>query len=348
MKSQNFIYGTLALVGIVLIIAIVSGLYISNEISKASPQLNDVYNKKEAYYHVMVIVNSDDEAYKVEFVNGIEAASINYGIAYELVKVNARDYDEDVLDAVDMAVYAKVDGIIVDAVLSSPLILRLENALKEGIPVITVNEDLPQSNRISFVGVDKYNIGQTIGKTFTELLEGKGRIAVIEKKGYQTLDTNNSSKDDILVLGLTDYFLDYPDMHVEIVSYTEQGVLGAETVVTNILKEHPTINGIYCNDEKNTLGAIQVILDNNLVNNITLIGSGNDLEILDFITKGNVVEATIVKDDYDIGYKAIEAIDAYKNNRFVSSYINSEIHLLTPTNIEDYINENIKNIEAQN
>lgn len=347
MRNQKLGYLGIVVTTFVLVVGLLSGLYISNEITKASTYNLENQDWLPAKYHVMILVNNEEEAYRSEFVKGIEAASKDWQMAYEIVKIPQKDYDKDLIDAIDMAIYAQVNGIIIDAVNSQSVVDKIRQAIDLGIPVVTLNEDLPQSKRTSYVGADNYKLGRLVGQAFYEALEGEGRIGIIEKSKIKVEAAIQEQVSDLLLLGLTDFFLEHPKMHVETIGYTETGILGAETVATNMLKEYPTINGIFCSDEKNTLGVIQVLLDNNLVNEIVLVGAGDDEEILAYLERGNVVESTMIKDDYDIGYQAMQAIHDGLGNLFVPSYMNTESYLLTHHNIKEYLYEKSQELEKQ-
>ena len=353
MKSRFYVFFFIGFLLVVLLGAIGLGLYITNKISNTSEQLNQLESNEPADYHIMIIVDSKNRFYSTQFRQGIKAAALEYKIAYEIIEVEGSNYYEDVLDALDMAIYSKVDGIVLHAIPSDKVVAKINDASDLNIPVITLNEDLAESARICYVGVNRYNIGQEAGKILAESMGGKGKIAVVEQRGYlaqnyldnKIKDSINTNQDnqllskDTLLLGIADIVKNYKDLKVDFIGYTEQGTLSAETIITNILKENPDITGIFCSDGQNTLGVIQAIIDNNLVNKTKLIGYGDEEEILEYVEKGNIIEATLVSDYHDIGYEAMKAFYEYKNVQFVSSYINTDLKIVTENNIDAYRNE---------
>ncbi len=55
----------------------------------------------------------------------------------------------------------------------------INKAIEAGIPVVTVDADLPTSNRLAFVGTSNYNAGLELGKWMIMKLKNKGNVAMI-------------------------------------------------------------------------------------------------------------------------------------------------------------------------
>lgn len=327
---------------ILLIFSLIAGMNISQKISNAATTDYIWDNKNLADYHVMVILDSSNQLYGESFKKGLNVASKDYKVAVEIVKVDGNNYQSKVLDVLEMATYAKVDGIIVHGFNGTDFIEKIELANAAHIPVITLSEDLPESKRVCYVGANRYSIGQEAGLALAKAMNEVGKIAVIEQDSYKQEGTNVS---DMLILGLKDAIKVYPKLSVEVVKYTEYGVISAETIATQLLRDNPTINGIFCTDGQNTLGVVQVIVDNNRVGDFSLIGYGDDDEILDYIQKGKIIDGTIIANNEDIGREAIKAFYEYKKSGFVSSYINTPIKLVTQENSTNYLNEKSKSHE---
>lgn len=342
MKNRKITYVLVFILGFVLVGALVKGFNISHEISISTKNEYLWESEEVADYHVMVILDEQNQEYGDDFEHSLDEVSEKYKIAVEIIKIDRFNYNEDVLDALDMAMYLKVDGIIVHASLNNSLIEKIKTIQDRGIPVITLNQDLEKSSRMSFVGVNRYNIGQVAGQIFAKSMNGSGKIAVIEQKGYEI---EGHSSEDMLLLGLTDVLKAYKNLNLELVRYTEQGVLSAETVATKIFKENPDITGVFCADGQNTLGVVQVLIDNNLVNDIALVGYGSDYEIFDYLQKSKIIEAVIVNEYEDVARLALNAFYEYKNGLSVSNYIDIDLRVVDKENIDTYLSEKSDNYD---
>lgn len=321
---------------IVLMVALSAGFYISYQLSESSKKEYFWSSKEAAKHHILVLLDDSTQAYGDAFVRGIEEAGESYQIAAEVIKIEGNNYKNDVLQRLDMAMYMEVDGVILHAFDDEDLASKINALSDANIPVITLNEDLPETKRISYVGVNRYTIGQAAGMALAKEMEDEGKIAVIEQRSFSSAEF---SSEDMMILGLTDVLKEYPNLKLGVVRYTEEGVLSAETVASRIIKEYPDVNGIFCTDGQNTLGAVQVLLDNNLVNDNVLVGYSDDDEILSYIQKGNIIEASIATNYADVGREAINAFNEYFEVGFVSSYVNTPLQVIDMNTVDDYIRE---------
>lgn len=59
----------------------------------------------------------------------------------------------------------------------------IKKAMDAGIPVVTVDADLPDSGRIAFVGTGNVEAGITGGEKMKELLGDSGKVAIMYNPG---------------------------------------------------------------------------------------------------------------------------------------------------------------------
>ncbi len=333
MKKPKILIILSIISGLMLIVSLGIGLYTSNEIKNRTESMNQI-NNKNIDYHIMMILNEDDETYSESFYTGIRTAASANKISVETILIGEDQYLKEVVDRMDMAMYAKVDGIILHAYSNQEIIDKINQASEMDIPVITLNENLPDSKRISFAGNNRYSIGLNVGKTIASITSGRGHIAIIDRLDYSF----NKDDEGLLILGLNEVFNKYEDLALSLRRETVQGVLSAETIATEILDEYPNIDGIYCADSKSTLGIVQVLIDRNRVNDFTVIGFGDDDEILQYI-KGGVIKGTIVTDNESVGVASIVAFHDYVTTGISKSDFFPSIMMIDKSNVDAYIRE---------
>lgn len=334
MKKKRLLYFLIVMFLFFLIGAMIVGLYISEQISGAN---NNEYlwdEKQPMTSHVLVIVDDSSQSYDMSFEKGIMEAADQESIAVEIKRIGQTNYLEDLLDELDKAKYARMDGVIAHMVEHPSVISKVDELYEHGIPIVALNQDIPDSARITYVGVNRYDIGYLAGESLAKALDGKGNVVVISEQGYLF---GTDATEDMLLLGLREVLKGYPDLIVFGVDYTRQGVLSAETVALDIVRSEASINGFFCTTGANTLGVVQMLIDNNMVNNLELVGYGHDPEIFEFIEKSNIVDASIVTDYEDIGRQSIMALVEYEKYGFVSSYINTDIQVIDESNLSDYL-----------
>jgi ribose transport system substrate-binding protein len=81
----------------------------------------------------------------------------------------------------------KVDGIAISALNADFLTATINRAVDAGIPVVTWDSDAPKSKRIAFYGVDDRASGRILGEQTIKLLNGKGKVAIINSVGAANL-----------------------------------------------------------------------------------------------------------------------------------------------------------------
>ena len=79
-------------------------------------------------------------------------------------------------------------GICLSAARPEIFLADIDKAVAEGIPVICVDADAPDSKRVLYIGTDNFKAGRESLKQMAALVPGKGSIAVITISGQHNLD----------------------------------------------------------------------------------------------------------------------------------------------------------------
>jgi ABC-type sugar transport system substrate-binding protein len=118
---------------------------------------------------------------------GFKDAAKQMGVKVELMGPAAYSPDEE-LAAFQQAVCQKPSGILLAASAAELFRSPINSAIEQGIPVICMDGDSPESKRILFIGTDNFRAGQESGKRMGDLLKGKGNVAVVTVLGQFNLD----------------------------------------------------------------------------------------------------------------------------------------------------------------
>jgi ribose transport system substrate-binding protein len=98
------------------------------------------------------------------------------------LNVQAELIGPDVYDAkAELAEFKRImankpSGILISPGDSAVLRPEIDAAVAAGVPVITVDSDAPQSQRLFFIGTNNYQAGQMGGELLAKLLNGKGNV----------------------------------------------------------------------------------------------------------------------------------------------------------------------------
>ena len=139
--------------------------------------------KDQLYIQVSALGSID---YFYDHKLGMEMAGEYLGVRTEYV--GPADYDmAAMITALEQSIAKKPQGIVVVGFEPS-LDAIVDKAVDAGIPVVTVDADLPGSKRLAFVGTGNYQAGYEGGVRLATLVGGKGKVALMTKPGQSNLE----------------------------------------------------------------------------------------------------------------------------------------------------------------
>lgn len=163
---SRLVFGVLVTIG--------SAVSSANAQTKASDQL---------YVEVSALGSLD---YFYDHKMGLQDAGKAMGVKTEYV--GPADYDMSaMITAFEQTIARKPAGIIIVGFEPS-LNAIVDKAAAADIPVVTVDADLPGSKRIAFVGTGNFQAGYEGGKKLSQLIGGKGKVALMTKPGQSNLE----------------------------------------------------------------------------------------------------------------------------------------------------------------
>ena len=140
--------------------------------------------KTETYY--LVSVNTQ-LPYWQTVANGFTKAAASYQVQTKVTGPESYDPIGE-LDALQKAIYAKPAGILISVADASVLEREIDNAVKQGIPVITVDSDARITHRITFIGTNNVDAGRLGAARLIEKLGGKGNVVFFTIPGQPNLE----------------------------------------------------------------------------------------------------------------------------------------------------------------
>lgn len=269
-------------------------------------------------YHIAVIGNSSADPTWNSVLESIQDAALTLPVAIEN---HAPRYSniEEMLDYLDMAVLAKVDGIIVQGN-DDPAFLALVNQAEGlGIPVVTVINDSPESLRRAFVGSNNYAIGEAQGKMLAAILQ-MGKVAIVRNDFTNTSKENTASHAQLN--GALSALNNLEDISVEGNYITTIGGRSVNEVFDEIMEKG--MDGILVLDAQNTLDISKLIVQQNLVGKIDVVGFGGFDSIIAAIDN-EILQGTIDSNADEIGKNAIVHMVELLQGEHPSTYVDTGI-----------------------
>ncbi len=309
-----------------IIVFLAVGIFVNYQIIQSVDQNKQQLQNIPNLEFAMIIKDSEDPYWK-SFKEGADKAAALYQASLDTTYLEARgqvksEFNERTL--IDKSTIANVDGII--TFISEPIGCEkwIDQAAELNIPVITLENDVPNSKRTSFVGYNAYRFGQEAGKKMAESLRGKGKVAIVMSRNEQEEQNSQNLK----ISGFLNEVNQSPSL--EIVNYiiSDNGLYSTQDIVSKLISEETPIDGIFVTNSVDTESIAQLLIDNNLVGKYQVVGSGNSEEIVRYVSKG-ILFASVYVNAYEMGYKTVETLAKIKNNEAVPSYIDTTISVLS-------------------
>ena len=210
----------------------------------------------------------------------------------------------------------------------------LDEAVKNGIPVVTVLRDSTGSLRQCFVGDNSYNLGQEYGRQILELLSEKKEemespVKILVLMEESRMDTSQN----LILFGIRETLeRELGENHsttVETALVDNTRSFSSEESIRDIflnLEELPDV--LVCLNAVHTRCAYQAAVDYNKVGTVQMLGYYDSETILDAVAK-NIIYSTIALDAGQMGRLCVQALDEYTQTGYTNSYMAVDTKLIT-------------------
>ena len=198
------------------------------------------------------------------------------------------------------------DGLITAGNSDPMVISALKEAHNAGMPIVLIDNDCLDVDRLCYIGADNYEMGQLAGKSITADLSVPLYAAVI---------IGNSSVENqrLRLQGFQDELALHPDCHIEAVLEADYSLLNVRQMLPCLLKENPKINAVFCAEGYSSIIAGEILTTmGKEYDNMRVVVSGNTEEILNHVASGRYI-STIIQESDAMGVKAVEVLKNYQN-----------------------------------
>lgn len=256
-----------------------------------------------------------------------QAARAGFLKAAAQMKVKAEFVGPDTYDpkaqqlAFEKLLQGKPSGILVSP--ANPELMRgdIDQAIAAGIPIITIDSDSPDSQRLLFIGTNNYQAGVMGAKVAAGELHGKGNVVIFSMPGQANLDDR--------LRGYRDVFASYPGLKiVRLVDIHGDPRVAFDTTEQLIGQKKERVDGFICLE---ALAGKEVanVLDRYHVTGKTVVAMDTDPDTLDWIKKG-VIVATVAQKPYTMAYVGLKMLDDLHHHRLASLQQNWEQDPFSP------------------
>jgi len=255
----------------------------------------------ERYVFVTANINLP---YWQEAQAGFRDAAQMLGVKAEFAGPTSYAPNEE-LEAFQKAVTQRPAGILVSPTRPELFKAAIDSAVQQGIPVICVDSDAPDSRRILFVGTDNFKAGIESGRRMAEVLHGQGHIVVVTLLGQLNLEER--------VRGVNEALKKYPNIKVVRTLDDKGDPRVAFDQISALIEGKEKIDGILCLEASGGGGAASVLNRFNLIGKIAVVAMDKDPETLDWISRG-AITATIAQKPYVMTFYGLRFLDDLHHN----------------------------------
>jgi ribose transport system substrate-binding protein len=260
------------------------------------------YHQKEERF--VLIATNTALPYWQEAQAGLQDSARQLGVKAEMLGPEAFDPDKE-LDAFQKVVGEKPSGILVSVARPEAFKSAIDAAVAQGIPVICLDADAPDSKRVLFIGTDNFRAGQESGKRMAQLLKGQGRVVIVSIPGQLNLDDR--------VRGVTDALQKFPAIKVVATIDDKGDARSANDQISKLAAGKDKIDGIICLEASGGSGAAEALHRLDLSGKVAIVAFDKDPETLDFVQSGAINE-TVAQKPYVMAYYGLKLLDDLHHN----------------------------------
>jgi len=258
------------------------------------------YHEQEERY--VFVASNVNLPYWQEAQAGLTDAAKQLGVKSELTGPEKFDPQEQ-LRAFQKVVESKPAGIMISVTRPELFLDAINAAMAQGIPVITVDSDAPNSKRVMFVGTDNFRAGGESARRMADILKGQGQVVVITIPGQLNVDDR--------LRGVNETLKKYPGIKIVQAIDDKGDPRVANDNIAALLKAKAKIDGIISLEASGGSGAAEAL--HRLDVKIPIVGFDKDPETLDWIDRDGIT-ATVTQKPYVMAYYALKFADDLHHN----------------------------------
>ncbi|MCY2930168.1 MAG: substrate-binding domain-containing protein [Planctomycetota bacterium] len=206
-------------------------------------------------------------------------------------------------DALEQAIARKPAGLVVVG-FDASLIPIIDKAVAAGIPVVTVDGDLPGSRRVAFVGVDEVKAGYEVGKKLAQIV-GKGKVALLYKPGQPNLEERRQ--------GFKQAIAENTQIELVAEGNTQSDPIKAAQATSSLLQLHPDLAGFGCIEVDGSVGSAVAVKEAGKAGQVKIVVLDHSRQTIQYIQDG-VIQAGVARQTALMPFHAVQILYGLRNN----------------------------------
>ena len=245
-----------------------------------------------------------------------EAAKHNFDLRIQYADFNGPKQ----VNHLETFVRQGLDAVIVSPKDSAGIAPAIEEVKAAGIPVFTVDIAAHGVDVVSHIASDNVLGGRLIGEYLAKLLDGKGKVAIIDQPETASVQER--------VAGFEEALAEHPGMII-VQRVPGGGVRDkAMRAAQDVLQANPELDAIFGINDDSALGALAALESAGLQEKVIIVGYDGTPEARKAILAGTALKADTVQHPAMIGKTTIETIAAYFAGEEVPKVIPVEVNVI--------------------
>lgn len=232
------------------------------------------------------------------------------------------------IQIVDSMIAQRVDGIAIAAAERQALVASIERADNAGIPVTIFDSGADTEKYLSFIATDNVLAGKLAARKMAELLDGKGRVAMVlhAPGSYSTMDRESGFRQ---VRGA-----EFPAMQIAAEQFSMGDQAKARDITENMLAAHKDLGGIFCSTEPAATGAMLALESRGLAGKVKLVSVDSSENLVDLM-KQDRIHALVAQDPFGMAYKAVSSLVSKLDGRTPPRRIDLEPRVIVKADLDN-------------
>lgn len=277
-----------------------------------------------------VIINSGGNSFFDSVIMGIDKAKAEIEsfkikvIVQQLTGYNV--YSQ--LKVIDSLINKNISGLVITPINDNLIMNKLNEVNARNIPIVTLNADISNINKLAFVGCNYYKSGETAAELIGQTTNGNAKVGVIMGSRKMLGHVKR-------VKGFQDVIVQYyPSIEiVEILEgYDNDNITYQKTY--SLLNKYPDLNCLYFSSG-GIDGGIKAVIEHDLQTKIKIVCVDDTKSIKEYIKK-DFINLTICQQPEKQGYDSIKIIfdKLIENKNPVKKYMYTQNEIKTKYNLE--------------
>lgn len=259
---------------------------------------------------------------------GAERAARELGVEIIWKGPQKEDDRAQQITVVEDVVSRGVAGIVLAPLDDRALVRPVQEAMRDGIPVVIIDSGLQGEDYVSFIATDNYKGGVLAARRMGQLLGGKGRILVIR---YQAGSASTTERERGFLETLEGEFPGLTLLAKD--QYAGPTTETAYQTAENLLSRFHDADGLFCPNESSTFGALRAVQESGLAGKIRFVGFDSSPKLVQALRDGHL-EGLVLQNPDKMGYLGVRTMVQHLRGETVARLIDTGVALATKDNMD--------------